>query len=613
MSINPIKTTENIRDEYSKYLKSMFFFKDKELKNIAENTIDANRQDLVKGPYLESTAMYKTGSTLDELIEEGVLSKDFRRLVHSIGRYPLYAHQEKAIRKAIAEEKNMIVATGTGSGKTECFLIPILDYLVRQNELGKLSPGVRVLILYPMNALANDQLKRLRKVLKDYPEITFGRYTGETKESKNDALTNFKEMNPKEEVLQNELLSRTEMKKTPPHILLTNYAMLEYLLLRPEDNVFFDGVYSDAWKYVVLDEAHVYTGALGSEISYLLARLKDRVVDGERGRLKFIATSATLGDGKDANKEIVDYANYLFDEEFFPDAFITSERKVEDRKIEGLVYPNISFYTEFLEKSRTLTADALIMWLNDEGVYGRIENKDNIEEIIYDALMRDRYIYDLKKYIESKTDLLINVVVEIFGDDKDESIDNFLAMVELAARAKKEDNSDVLLPARYHSFAKATEGVFVSFEPKKQVFINRRASVGEKDNIKVFELANCVNCGQEYIIGKCRNGKIEQHSGYYEEDNQRSEYYLIADNYNEVEIDDDTLLGDEKKKDIKLDGVIEFSLCLKCARLYNKGEGIHTCCGMDTVKVYKVQNRGNSINPKFAIILSHTIIANLHT
>ena len=135
---------------------------------------DRSKGELVKGPYLESTAMYKSGKTLYELIDDGLLHEQFRKLVPAIGEFPLHKHQEKAIELSISKNKNIIVATGTGSGKTECFLIPILNYLVEQNVKGLLSPGVRALILYPMNALANDQLKRLRKLLKDYPDITFG-------------------------------------------------------------------------------------------------------------------------------------------------------------------------------------------------------------------------------------------------------------------------------------------------------------------------------------------------------------------------------------------------------------------------------------------------------
>ena len=101
-------------------------------------------------------------------------------------------------------------------------------------------------------------------------------------------------LNPGEPRLPNELLSRAEMRETPPHILLTNYAMLEYLLLRPADLDLFEGAHGGHWSFIAVDEAHVYDGAKAAELAMLLRRLRDRVA-GERS-LRCIATSATVGD-----------------------------------------------------------------------------------------------------------------------------------------------------------------------------------------------------------------------------------------------------------------------------------------------------------------------------
>ena len=115
---------------------------------------------------------------------------------------PLYVHQERAIRKAV-DGRNLVVATGTGSGKTESFLIPVLNQLLQEEVAGTLNqPGVRALFLYPMNALANDQMKRLRRVLKDYPSITFGRYVGETEHTEQKAINAFKQNYPIKTILR---------------------------------------------------------------------------------------------------------------------------------------------------------------------------------------------------------------------------------------------------------------------------------------------------------------------------------------------------------------------------------------------------------------------------
>ena len=149
----------------------------------------------------------------------------FKRFRFPLDR-PLYVHQETALLKCLAG-KNIVVSTGTGSGKTESFLYPILCELAKEKEEGTLNPGVRALIIYPMNALANDQVERLRDILDDCPEITYGSYTGQTRHKLSDALNEYKILNSGRLPKENELISRDQMIDTPPNILTTNYAMLE--------------------------------------------------------------------------------------------------------------------------------------------------------------------------------------------------------------------------------------------------------------------------------------------------------------------------------------------------------------------------------------------------
>jgi ATP-dependent helicase YprA (DUF1998 family) len=152
--------------------------------------------------------------------------------------------------------------------------------------------------------------------LANYPDVKFGRYTGDTEQKYDKAVEKFYRQFHGEPLLKNELICRDQMQESPPHILLTNYAMLEYLLLRPADNAFFVGPTANQWKFIVLDEAHVYNGALGIEIAMLIRRLKDRVVKSEAGKLQVIATSATLGRGRQDFPEVVDFASHLFGEQF---------------------------------------------------------------------------------------------------------------------------------------------------------------------------------------------------------------------------------------------------------------------------------------------------------
>jgi ATP-dependent helicase YprA (DUF1998 family) len=265
---------------------------------------------------VQAAPPYAKAKSLKDLVADNVLNSEILRLTESA--FPtdraLYHHQEEAIRK-LCQGRNLIISTGTGSGKTECFLFPILHYLLEEAEAGTLSdPGVRALLLYPMNALANDQVKRLRQVFAPFPDITFGRFVGDTPNDAKTALDTFKARFG-DEPEPNELIARDQMRDRPPHILLTNYAMLEYLLLRPADTSLFDGPTGRHWRFIVLDEVHVYDGAQGAEVAMLLRRVRDRVNESERGRIQFVGTSATLGSGESAYPALAEYAKLLFDEE----------------------------------------------------------------------------------------------------------------------------------------------------------------------------------------------------------------------------------------------------------------------------------------------------------
>jgi hypothetical protein len=286
---------------------------------------------LFQDPYLELLPRYQQGATLaqlrdDQLIDPmtaNIFAEYFGQMGHP-ERITLHSHQADAVRQACGHgqhlgngftgDGNLVVCSGTGSGKTESFLIPVIDHLVREwrRETGgdhdrPLSGGVRAMILYPMNALVNDQLSRIRRILKNYAFLTFGRYTGETEQESDldrDIADHLDEISEAfadatmdqggqiAGVVRNEVVTRERWRDAPAHILITNYSMLEYLLIRPETNFLFSGQYRSGWKHVVIDEAHSYDGAMGAEIGWLMRRLQARLVN--KDQLRFIATSATL-------------------------------------------------------------------------------------------------------------------------------------------------------------------------------------------------------------------------------------------------------------------------------------------------------------------------------
>ena len=152
-----------IRQRYEAYLKTSFFFKDPELRTSFQAALQ-KEGSLLKGPYAEPPQGFKTGSNARTLAG-GVFSHQSDGLVPALINRPLYTHQERAIRTTHFDGQNIVVATGTASGKTESFLYPILFELYRQHLAGELKePGARAMILYPMNALANDQRERLGEI-----------------------------------------------------------------------------------------------------------------------------------------------------------------------------------------------------------------------------------------------------------------------------------------------------------------------------------------------------------------------------------------------------------------------------------------------------------------
>lgn len=229
--------------------------------------------------------------------------------------YTPYVHQQKAFSRLTGEDgRSTLVATGTGSGKTECFLYPILEYCYRHRG----ENGIKALIIYPMNALAADQAKRMAELIAGSPElqsakIRVGMYVGG--QEKNGT----KMMMPDKVITDHDTLLAA-----PPDILMTNYKMLDYLLVRPKDSDLWQYNGPETLKYIAVDELHTFDGAQGTDLACLLRRLKVRL-NILPGHLCCIGTSATMG-GEDSNENIRNYAEDIFGEVFENDSIITEDR-----------------------------------------------------------------------------------------------------------------------------------------------------------------------------------------------------------------------------------------------------------------------------------------------
>jgi ATP-dependent helicase YprA (DUF1998 family) len=268
--------------------------------------IDA--ETLCRGPFLEASPPHAMHETLRSAVARHGLTNDEFFVSALDGDRPLYAHQWKAL-EALRAGRHVVVAAGTASGKSECYLYPILLHLQREQQAAALGAGVRALMLYPMNALAYDQAQRLGGMLtrlrdRSAPlQATFGRYDRETKESAAQSDAEF----------VGEIVGREALRRRPPHLLITNSVMLEHMLLRASDQPLFDGPNARSWRFVVLDEVHLHRGTRAVELALLLRRLRRRLMEsGHDGRLQFIATSATLAHAASSHDTARTFAAELF-------------------------------------------------------------------------------------------------------------------------------------------------------------------------------------------------------------------------------------------------------------------------------------------------------------
>jgi ATP-dependent helicase YprA (DUF1998 family) len=289
----------HVADQYRRFIKSSYRLADEGLRRQFEQQID-DADVLVRGPYVTLSRDFAVGATLPALIQEGVAPAELVRLHWPFGDAPLYRHQERAYR-SVHGARNVVVTTGTGSGKTESFLLPVLAGVIEARRAGVL--GTKAILLYPMNALANDQLQRLRDLVRGSGQpISFALYTGNSEDVAGTLGL------PLE---GHELVKREDIRRTPPDIILTNYKQLEFLLIRKADRPLF----SPALRYLVLDELHSYRGALATEIACLIRRLKARCGIG-RGDLRCIGTSATASMDAGGNAALAKFASMLCDAAF---------------------------------------------------------------------------------------------------------------------------------------------------------------------------------------------------------------------------------------------------------------------------------------------------------
>lgn len=569
--MNPIEQTRYIENKFRKYIKSTFQLNDTDYNSKFIRELDTSK--LIKGPYIIPTLPFSSSKSLKELIIDGKASKLWENLKNINLERKLYDHQVKAFEK-ISNGKNVVITTGTGSGKTESFLYPIINSILKEIEEGKNTTGIRAIFLYPMNALVNDQIERLREILSDYPQITYGYYTGDTKPSEGNIRESFEEKNGYK-IPSNELISREEIRNSPPHLLFTNYSMLEYLLIRPKDSFLFDKNYTRSWKYIVLDEAHTYSGALGIELSYLLKRATGLV----EKKPQFILTSATLGKGKEDINDIIEFAHNLTSSEYEYDDIIFGKRDALDytKPIYSLTSEEIDYAYENRNNINKLK-DKFSKKI------GNIDIKDE-NEFLYELLLRDSNIYVLYNILTKDGIKKYSDVLNEFNMKSNFSENTLANLIKILNIAKK--NNKPLYDNKYHTFIRTLSGAFITIDKEKELKINNHIKINGK---QAFEIGVCKHCNQMFLIGKninnylVQNQNIDIDENYDEFEDANVEYYILKDDIKLVEEDHENLE--------------EYTICSSCGQLDKKNNinKIDCECGIEYKRdVYKVLNNNSKM------------------
>lgn len=311
--MNIFKLRNELVSEYSNYVDSFLQMRDQRIREYVDQEIDAGL--FWPNPLIQLNPAFEAGASVDELVDDGVLDEGCRRAFRAKSeddpagnRLRLHRHQEQAIRAA-KTGSSYVLTTGTGSGKSLAYIIPIVDHVLRRGP-GK---GIQAIIVYPMNALVNSQMGELEQFLKiGYPDgrgpVTFERYTGQEDEEK-----------------------RQEIMSSPPDILLTNYVMLELILTRPEERRKLIRA-AEGLQFLVLDELHTYRGRQGADVAMLARRVREATNSPD---VQFVGTSATLaGEGTYVEKQthVAEVASKIFGTEVKPEHVIgeTLERSTPE-------------------------------------------------------------------------------------------------------------------------------------------------------------------------------------------------------------------------------------------------------------------------------------------
>jgi len=478
------RVRDQLIESYEAYMRSFLRIRDPRIVAKVDEGLAAGV--LWPHPLIQLNPAFEPGRSIDELVTEGVLHPTCRQVFRG-GKSPerpqgrllrLHRHQEDAVRAA-RRGVSYVLTTGTGSGKSLAYILPIVDHVLRQGS----GRGIQAIVIYPMNALANSQLGELQKFLGhgfDLPPVTFARYTGQESEEE-----------------------RRKIVAQPPDILLTNYVMLELILTRHEEQGLIDAAHG--LRFLVLDELHAYRGRQGADVALLLRRCRDLMA---AEQMQCVGTSATLaGPGSQAEQreEVARMASRLFGTEVRPEDVIGETLRratapadprdqafkdaLRQRLVAPAAAPVAAPAVATAEDLDAFLADPLARWIEATfGVEeeGRTGDPGRLTRATPRALAGpDGAAARLAELTDHPAELCSRAIAEGL----------------LAGQRYRDPETD--LPAfafRLHQFISRGETVFSTLDGEGErhlTLVPQHFKPGDRGRV-LFPLAFCRECGQEY-------------------------------------------------------------------------------------------------------------------
>lgn len=477
---------DGVIGDYRAFVEGFLEIRDPRLKEHVRRTLSSGA--LWPDPLLQLNPSFEPGRSIDQLVADGVLERPckeiFRKDKATIpgGKaIHLHWHQEQAVLRA-QTGKPYVLTTGTGSGKSLAYILPIVNHVLAQGT-GK---GIRAVIVYPLNALANSQEAELKGYLQaGFAEgrqpVSFARYTGDLGEAERRALHDH-----------------------PPDIILTNYVMLEYILTRPEDRALVEAMKS--LRFLVLDELHTYRGRQGADVALLVRRLRDAA--GVPG-LQVVGTSATMAEGgtsEDRRRRVAEVAGNLFGAPLDAEGVIGERLRPSLEPLAADCAPALAQRIRQGAEPNSLSglrADLLARWLEDRAGLEREEGTG--------LLLRAR-----PRSIDGPEGLgsLLAAETGLPQEDCARALRGLLRAAAEVAAANPGERPP--LAFRLHQFISKGDHLYATLEDpeKRDITLEYQTRAPRRDdNALLLPLAFCRCCGQDYVVASREpvRGQADRH------------------------------------------------------------------------------------------------------